>query len=242
MMEFTSKDYTSEDFREEEDLFTQFYYEEVSTAPGLTWCTEYFYRKLENGRYQLVEIDSFDNELYLHEEYATAEAFADAMKIDTSERELDPYIDAEILSLFPEDLKQYEEEVASHFSKILAELIHTALEEGDRELVQALLPDFDTLRDDINPLPYIPGISKQELERRKEIFRKYYISQGYVEESPDYFVVRYSRSRRIARIGEYDLLTATISSQGEGHTRTLFENMDIKDLPKVEENTDGSKK
>ena len=44
MADFTSKDYTSDDFRKEEHLFSRFYSDEISSAPGITWCTEYFYR------------------------------------------------------------------------------------------------------------------------------------------------------------------------------------------------------
>lgn len=231
MMDFTSEDYTSEDFKKEEDLFTQFYYDEGFGAPGVEWYTNYYYRKLDNGRYRLVELDIMSNELYCHEEYASARDFAAHLNRYIEDKELEPYLDDELLSLFPDDLKQDKEEVASNFNEITASLIHIALEEGDRDLVQAFLPDFNYLRNRNNPVPYIPGISKRELERKKEIYRKYFLSQGYVEESPDCFVKESFGWREAARIGEYDLTCTLRTKMGGKRKTTLFEY--LSDKPNV---------
>ena len=51
---FKSCDYTGSDFRKESHLYRQFYYDEIYTAPGLSWCTEYYYRRMPDGRYRFV--------------------------------------------------------------------------------------------------------------------------------------------------------------------------------------------
>ncbi len=230
-MDFTSDSYSSKDFRKEEELFTQFHYSEVSTAPGLTWCTEYHYRKLPNGGYQFVMIDSADNELYCHEEYETAKEFADDLKKETSNGEAGPYLDDEILSLFPEDIRREEEELTYLFNEITADLLHDALEEGDRELVKAFLPDFSEFRARLYPAPYIPGISAKELERRRELLRTKYLSEGYVEENPDEFVKRGHRITYVVEIGKYSVGYSTGAPYGCSQSSALLEN--INDLPEV---------
>ena len=177
-MKFTSENYTNKDFRKEQDQFTEFYYDEVSTAPGITWCTEYHYRKMPDGKFRFVMIDSFDDELYCHNEYENAKEFAEDVKSDSSGRELEPYMDREILALLPVDLRRKKEEMSGYFSEYIAALISNALENGDRDLVRALLPDFSEIRDALYPAPYIPGISVKELERKRNMYREYYRSQG----------------------------------------------------------------
>ncbi len=228
-MDFTSDSYTSKHFRKEEKLFTQFHYSEVSTAPGLTWCTEYHYRKLPNGGYQFVMIDSADNELYCHREYATAKEFADDIKEETINGGAEPYLDNEILSLFPEDIRKEEDELMHLFNEITADLLHDALEEGDRELVKAFLPDFSKLRARLYPAPYIPGISKKELERRRELLRTKYRSEGYVEEEPDVFVKEGHRITEVVEIGKYSVDYSTGTPYGRSQSSTYLEN--IEELP-----------
>jgi len=189
-MDFNSKDYKNTDFRAEQHLYTRFYYDEVSTAPGITWCTEYFYRRMQDGKYRLVEIDSWDNELYVHEEYDTAERFARDIKQEGSDEEEDIDEDklCEILALCPNDIRRYRRIVRDHFSNRTASLLVNALNRGYRDLVKALLPDFAEIRSRIFPAPRIPGISKTEMERRKEMLRAYYRSNGYYKETrPDHF-------------------------------------------------------
>lgn len=188
-MEFTSTDYRNTDFRKEQNLFIRFYYDEISTAPGLTWCTEYFYRRMPEGNYRLVLIDGWDNELYAHEEYDTAERFAHNIRqVGSEEEELDEDYLEQILELCPNDIKRYRRIVRSHFNNRTASLLLSALDRGHKDLVKALLPDFAEIRSKIYPAPNIPGISKREMERRKELLRTYYRSNGYYKETrPDHF-------------------------------------------------------
>ncbi len=228
-MDFTSDSYSSEDFRKEEELFTQFHYSEVSTAPGLTWCTEYHYRKLPNGGYQFVMIDSADNELYCHREYSTAKEFADDIKEETINDGAEPYLDDEILSLFPEDIRKEEDELIYLFNEVTADLLHDALEEGDRELVKAFLPDFSEFRARLYPAPYIPGISARELERRRNLLRTKYRSEGYVEEKPDVFIKRGHRITDVVEINKYSVGYSTGTPYGSSQSGTILE--DLKELP-----------
>lgn len=227
-MKFTSDSYTSNDFRKEEKLFTQFHYSEVSTAPGLTWCTEYHYRKLPNGGYQFVMIDAADNELYCHREYSAAKEFADDLKEETANGGAEPYLDDEILSLFPEDIRKEEDELIYLFNEITANLLHDALEEGDKELVKAFLPDFTKFRTRLYPAPYIPGISAKELEKRRNLLRTKYRSEGYEEENPDVFVKRGHRITYVVEIDKYLVGYSTGTPYGSSQSSVYLE--DIKDL------------
>ena len=231
-MDFNSDDYRNTDFRNEEQLYTRFYYNEVSTAPGLTWCTEYFYRKMPDGKYRLVEIDSWDNELYCHNEYSSAKDFADDIKNEgCAEEEVSDYLFDIILSLCPEDVKKHEEELRGCFDEKSASLLEVALDDGDRALVKALLPDFAQLREHLYPTPYIPGISVKELNRRKEMLREHYRKSGYVEESPDCFVLRQPRACWTVAIGEYEVHSSARFPVGCGGSSTLLE--DIKEVSDV---------
>ena len=228
-MDFNSKDYSSKDFRKEENQFIQFNYSEVSTGPGTTWCTEYYYLHLPNGKYRFIMIDRVDDELYYHREYKTAEEFADDLtKATNLGLDEGPYLNDEILSLCPEDIRNYEN-LGYHFNEIIADLIHVALKEGDRALVKALLPDFSEYRKSLYPAPYIPNIPEKELERRRNLCRERYRSEGYVEEKPYYFVKRGGRTRHTVRIGKYSIDYSTISPFGGNRSSVLLENM--KDLP-----------
>ena len=228
-MKFKDEGYSSKDFRKEENLFTQFNYSEVSTGPGISWCTEYYYRRMPDGKYRFVMIDRVDDELYSHREYETAQEFADDLKEATNlGMDEEPYMNDEILSLCPDDIRE-EEDLGYHFNEIIADLIHVALKEGDRALVKALLPDFAEYRERLHPTPYIPGLPEKELERRINLLRKQYRSAGYVEEEPDYFVQRGSRSYHSVRIGKYNISYSTRSSVGGSHSSVLLE--DVKELP-----------
>ena len=187
-MDFTSIDYRNTDFRNEQDLFKQFYYDEIHTAPGLSWCTEYYYRRMPDGKYRFIMIDSRDNELYAHEEYNSPEKFAREIRTVGSEDEgLDDALLEMILSLCPKDIRRYRRIVRSQFNDRTASLLQDAYYEGYRDLVKALLPNFEEIRARIYPVPYIPGIAAKELERRKEMLREYYQLKGYIEEEPNYF-------------------------------------------------------
>lgn len=220
-MDFTSKDYSNTDFREEENLYTKFYYDEVSTAPCLTWCTEYFYRRMPDGKYRLVEIDSWDNELYCHNEYESAEKFADdIIRAGCAEEELDESLFRLVMSLCPEDIRKYEDDVRSHFNDKTASLLSEALDDGDRALVKALLPDFDAFRRRLYPAPHISGISRKELNRRKEMIRDYYRQNHYAEKEPDHFSQVSSISHH-ARIKEYSI-ELVVCGRGGGHRETIL--------------------
>ena len=199
MTEFTSRDYENVDFREEQKLYTKFYYDEISTAPCITWCTEYFYRRMPDGKYRLVEIDSWDNELYVHNEYATAKEFADDFKAGCNEDDTidDDSLFKTVLGLCPEDIRKHEDELKSYFYNRTAALLEHALKDGDRDLVKALLPDFSAMRERLYPSPHIPCISEKERIRRRKMLREYYRSQeGYEEIRPYCFSKTDGRSYR----------------------------------------------
>ena len=222
-MDFTSKDYSNTDFRNEEKLYTQFYYDEVSTGPCATWCTEYFYRRMPEGKYRLVEIDSWDNELYTHTEYESAEKFADdIIRSGCAEEELDESLFHLILSLCPEDIRKYEDDVRMDFNDKTASLLSVALKDGDRALVKALLPDFDAFRRRLYPSPYIPGISRKELNRRKELIRDYYRQNHYAEKEPDHFY-QVSTISHHARIKEYSIELSEHSRWGGRREEIMLE-------------------
>ena len=215
-MNFTSEDYSNTDFRNEEKLYTKFYYDEVSTAPCVTWCTEYFYRRMPEGKYRLVEIDSWDNELYCHNEYESAEKFADdIIRAGCAEEELDDSLFNLVLSFCPEDIRKNKDYVRRHFNDKTASLLKKALDDGDRELVKALLPDFAKFREHLYPSPYIPGISRKELNRRKDMLRDYFRKRHYPEIEPDHFCQRASCSYH-ARIKEYSI-EVLVCGHGGGH-------------------------
>ena len=89
-MDFRSSDYRNTDFRKEQSLYIKFFYDEISTGPGLSWCTEYYYRRMADGKYRFVMIDRCDNELYCHSEYETPEKFAhDIRHVGSEEEDLD---------------------------------------------------------------------------------------------------------------------------------------------------------
>ena len=223
-MDFNGKEYSCKDFRKEENLFTQFNYSEVNSGPGITWCTEYYYLHLPNGKYRFVMIDSFDEELYYHREYETAEEFAEDLKEATNlDLDEEQYLNEEILSLCPEDIRE-EEDLGYHFNEVIADLIHVALKEGDRALVKALLPNFTEYRESLYPTPYIPNLPEKELERRRNLYREHYRSEGYVEEKPDYFVERGGHIRHTVSIGKYSICYSTISPFGGSRSSILLEN------------------
>lgn len=147
-MEFTSTDFSRKDFRKIRSGFTRFYYEEISEMPGFTWQTSYYYKRYRDGRYRFVAMDCEVHEVCCHEEYSSAKEFADDLNYMTHAG--NPwYLDGDVLDLFPEDLRKYQEEISRYFSKATAALILDAVAKNDNELVQALLPDFDELRKDL---------------------------------------------------------------------------------------------
>ena len=158
----------------------------------------------------------------------TAEEFADDLtKATNLGLDEEPYLNDEILSLCPEDIRE-EEDLGYHFNEIIADLIHVALKEGDRALVKALLPDFVEYRESLHPTPYIPCISEKELERRRNLYRKRCLSEGYIEEKPDYFVKRGGRIRHTVHIGKYNISYSTNPPVGGSRSSVLLE--DVKEL------------
>ena len=76
---------------------------------------------------RLVEIDSWDNELYCHNEYESAEKFADdIIRAGCAEEELDESLFRLVMSLCPEDIRKYEDDVRSHFNDKTASLLSEA--------------------------------------------------------------------------------------------------------------------
>lgn len=182
---FKSCDYTGSDFRKESHLYRQFYYDEIYTAPGLSWCTEYYYRRMPDGRYRFVMIDAHDNELSGHEVYDTPQEFAKDIRAVGSEDEMleDESLLENILALCPNDIRRYRRIVRSHFNDRTASLLVDALSRGYRDLVRALLPSFEAIREGIYPAPYIPQVSRGEIERRRQMLRSYYLAEGYEQGS-----------------------------------------------------------
>ena len=235
MADFTSKEYTSDDFRKEEHLFSRFYSDEISSAPGITWCTEYFYRRMPEGRYRLVTIDYLDNELYCHNEYDSAQAFADDFRAGYQEEEdlEDEDLLKTILSLCPEDIRSHVDELKMLFCDRTASLLESALEDGDRSLVKALLPDFAAFRERLYPSPHIPCISAKERKRRRDMIREYYRSQKrYEEVRPYVFSETDGRSyRHSVGIGENEIGFSYVCRVGGDHSQVSLE--DTENLRKM---------
>ena len=189
-MGFIDNDYKNKDFRNEQALFRKFFYDEINSAPGFSWCTEYYYRRMPDGKYRFVMIDYYDHELYEHAEFDSPEDFAKEIRMvgsDEEEETLDEDLLGLILSLCPKDIRRYRRIVRSYFNNRTASLLQDAYYEGYWDLVKALLPDFGEIRAKIYPASCLPGISIRELDRRKEILREYFRSEGYKEKGPDFF-------------------------------------------------------
>ena len=146
-MSFYDSNYSGKDFRRVERFYTQFWYNQVDTAPGLTWCTQYFYKKMKNGKYRYVMIDKFDDYLSEHAEFPDVESFSKAVKREAEYTEYEPCILGDrILSFFPEDLRPYPELIASEFNEETEGLLYAAISNNDKKLIAALLPDFENIR------------------------------------------------------------------------------------------------
>lgn len=146
-MSFYDSNYSGNDFRRVERFYTEFWYNQVDTAPGLTWCTQYFYKKMKNGKYRYVTIDKFDDGITAHEEFPDVESFSKAVKREAEYTEFEPCVVGEkILSLFPEDLRPYPELISSEFNEETEGLLYAAIRNNDRKLISALLPNFESIR------------------------------------------------------------------------------------------------
>lgn len=86
-MGFIDNDYKNKDFRNEQALFRKFFYDEINSAPGFSWCTEYYYRRMPDGKYRFVMIDYYDHELYEHAEFDSPEDFVKEIRMVGSDEE-----------------------------------------------------------------------------------------------------------------------------------------------------------
>lgn len=166
---FYSDDYSGNDFRRVEKYYTKFWYNQVDTAPGLTWCTEYFYKKMKNGKYRLVTVDAFDNYLSAHEEYNSAKGLVNTIFREAEYTEFKPCeMDIELMELFPNDLKPYPQLVATTLNELTAGLLLAAKHNKDKKLVNALLPDVENIRARIQHAT-ASQFSKVSLERETHV-------------------------------------------------------------------------
>ena len=147
-MKSTSKQYTIEDFKKEEHLFTYFYFS--GSERGESGSTEYYYMKLANGGYRLVGIDSLSDKICCQKEFASATEFVDFMWDETRDNEQEPELEYTVIDLFPEETRNFPKIISKYFNQVTADLISTALSEKDNELVQALLPDFSDVLMDVD--------------------------------------------------------------------------------------------
>ncbi len=134
-MSFKCGDYDSGDeFREEEGLYTLFYYDELCTGPFMNWCTEYYFRKIGENRYRLVYIDRYDNQISVNEEFSATE-LVDFLNKDASDRNLQGYWDLELSELFPDMDSDYFER---HYNPLTANLVKAVMKNDDSVLFAVL--------------------------------------------------------------------------------------------------------
>ena len=138
-------EFSERDIQRIESEFSNFYCLETE-GMCCTWHTDYYYTRFADGKYGFALIDPTDEELCDYEEFESAKQFAKYMKSITRSQGFGPCVNEVILSLFPEDLRKYTEEISSHFNEITAALISEAVRKNDTELVNALLPDFEKFR------------------------------------------------------------------------------------------------
>ncbi len=169
---FYSEEYYGTDFRKVERFYTKFWYNQVDTGPGLTWCTEYFYKRMKNGKYRLVLVDSFDNYLSAHQEYDNAQQLAVAIRGEEEYTEFEPYeMDIDLMDLFPEDLHPYPQLIATTLNELRAGLLRAAKQNNDKILIKALLPDIEKLRTRVHHAT-VSQFGKVILERETQVDKK----------------------------------------------------------------------
>lgn len=130
------------EFRKEKRYYTKFYYEEISTAPGLTWCTDYYY-----GCGKIVGVDCESQEIVVEERVPSPKDLVEFLNYLSSRTRTVYNMDDEILKLFPKDLREYKNEISQYFSTFAEALILKAKKKRDYDLVNALLPDFNEVRE-----------------------------------------------------------------------------------------------
>ena len=130
------------EFKKEKRYYTKFYYEEISTAPGLTWCTDYYY-----GCGKIVGVDCESQEIVVEEWVPSPKDLVEFLNYLSSRTHTVYNMDDEILKLFPKDLREYKNEISQYFSTFTEALILKAKKKRDYDLVNALLPDFNEVRE-----------------------------------------------------------------------------------------------
>lgn len=145
-MNFNDSRYSGKDFRRVERFYTLFYYDEVTTAPFVEWCTEYFYKRMKKDVYRLVYIDRYDNEITAHEEF-TAKGLVDYLNQDASDRELEDYMDDELLQMLPDSFKVDKDDQPMSFNPLTANLYKAAVQAGDQDLINEILKQCEYMTD-----------------------------------------------------------------------------------------------
>lgn len=163
-MKFNDSRYSGKDFRRVERFYTLFYYDEVTTAPFVQWCTEYFYKCMKKNVYRLVYIDRYDNEITAHEEF-TAKGLVDYLNQDASDRELEDYMDDELLQMLPDSFKVEKDDQPMSFNPLTANLYMEAVKAGDKDLVKEILSQCDDRTDAFDANEYrCLGLLKRAFE------------------------------------------------------------------------------
>lgn len=149
-MSFYDEDYSGDDFRRVEKYYTQFWFNKSYSGPGIVWYTQYFYKKMKNGKYRLVEIGADDNDILRHEEFEDAKRLVFEISQYWGSIENEAYeFNCELLNLFPEDLRPYPQLIATELNAETAALLLAAKHNNDKKLIEALLPAFETIREKV---------------------------------------------------------------------------------------------
>ena len=133
-MDFNNKDYSGKDFRKEQDLYTMFYYDEVSVDPCKTRCTEYFYRRVGDNRYHLIFIDRYDDEIIVNR-VLSAYDLVKFLNEEASKRQMPGYWD---LDLSERWMDTDPDRFMEHYNTLTANLFKYVYDEEDSSLFTAL--------------------------------------------------------------------------------------------------------
>lgn len=131
---FTEYD-DAQEFREEEHLFTRFYYDKSDTVHMLSRCAEYFYRKIGADLYWLVCIDTNADELTVNEQLS-AEQLVQLLNLDASNRELGEYKGRKVHKLIPGWTRKG---IRNHFNPLTGNLYIAAAHNNDSNLKYSLI-------------------------------------------------------------------------------------------------------